>query len=141
MELPGAVKDIGGILGLASLVDGGLRLPKHRPELDAPIGKALAQHFQQTHQLHFPTKTVDKLPLAVGTVNLLKPLPLLGLADADKGEERAGVQRLFPVEGGRVALLIATVCSQVFLDVLLKAFFFVVEVRHDFSPHLSARYL
>ena len=141
MELPGAMEDVGGILGLAGLVDGGLRLPEHGPKLDAPVGKALAQHFQEANQFHFPAKTVDKLPLAVGTVDLLKPLPLFGLAGADKGEERAGVQRLFPVEGGRVALLIATVCSQVFLDVLLKAFFFVVEVRHDFSPHLSARYL
>ena len=109
VKLPGTVEDIGDILGLASLVDGGLRLPEHRPELDAPVGKTLAQHFQQAHQFHFPAKTVDELPLTVGTVNLLKPLPLLGLTGADEGEERAGIQSLFPVKGGRVALLIAAV--------------------------------
>ena len=133
VELPGAVEDIGGILGLAGLVDRGLRLPEHGPELDAPVGEALAQHFQQTHHLHFPAKTVDELPLAVGAVDLFKPLPLLGLAGADEGEERAGVQRLFPVEGGGVALLIAAVGSEVFLNILLKAFFFVVEVRHGYT--------
>lgn len=109
MELPGAVEDIGGILGLAGLVDGGLRLPEHGPELNAPVGKTLAQHFQQTHQLHFPAKTVDELPFTVGAIDFLKPLPLLGLTGTDEGEERAGIQCLFPVKGGGVALLIATV--------------------------------
>ena len=56
VELPGAVEDVGGVLGLAGLVDGGLRLPEYSPELDAPVGKTLAQHFQQAHQLHFPAK-------------------------------------------------------------------------------------
>ena len=109
VELPGAVKDIGGILGLAGLVDGGLRLPEHGPELDASVGKTLAQHFQQPHQLHFPAKTVDELPLTVGAIDFLKPLPLLGLTGTDEREERAGIQCLFPVKGGGVALLIATV--------------------------------
>ena len=45
MELPGAVEDVGGVLGLAGLVDGGLRLPEHGPKLDTPVGEALAQHF------------------------------------------------------------------------------------------------
>ena len=45
MELPGTVEDVGGVLGLAGLVDGSLRLPEHSPELDATVGKALAQHF------------------------------------------------------------------------------------------------
>ena len=58
------MEDVGGILGLTGLVDGGLRLPEYDPELDAPVGEALAQHFQQAHQLHFPTKTVDKLPVS-----------------------------------------------------------------------------
>ena len=45
MELTGAVEDIGGVLDLTGLVDGGLRLPEHSPELDSPVGEALAQHF------------------------------------------------------------------------------------------------
>ena len=130
VELPTAVEDVGGILGLAGLVDRGLRLPEYSPELDAPVGKALAQHFQQTYHLYFPAKTVDELSLTVGTVNLLKPLPLLGLAVADEREERTGIQCLFPVEGGRVTFLIAAVCSEVFLNILLKAFFFYIKVGH-----------
>ena len=109
VELPGAVEDIGGILGLASFVDGGLRLPEHGPELDAPVGKALAQDFQQANQLYFPAETVDELPLAVVSVDFFKPLPLFGLAGADKGEECAGIQRLFPIEGSGITLLIAAV--------------------------------
>ena len=109
VKLPGTVEDIGDILGLASLVDGGLRFPEHDPELDAPVGKTLAQNFQQAHQLHFPAKTVDELPLAVSTVNFLESLPLLGLAGADEGKKCAGVQRLFSVESSGVALLIAAV--------------------------------
>ena len=134
VELPGAVEDIGGILGLAGLVDGGLRLPEHGPELDAPIGKTLAQHFQEAHHLHFPAKTVDELSLAVGTVDFLKPLPLLELAGADEGEECAGIQSLFPVKGGGVALLIAAICSEVFLNILLKAFFFYIKIGHFTAP-------
>ena len=137
VELPGAVEDVGGIEGLAGFVDGGLRLPEYSPELDPPIGKALAQHFQETHQLYFPAKAVDELPLAVGAVDFCKPLPLLGLTGADEGEEGAGVQRLFPVKGGRVALLIAAVCSEIFLNILLEAFFFVVEVRHFITSKLA----
>ena len=133
VELPGAVEDVGGVLGLAGLVDGGLRLPEHGPEFDASVGKTLAQHFQQAHQLHFPAKTVDKLALTVSAINLLKPFPLLGLAGADEGKKRAGIQRLFPVEGGRAALLVATVCSEIFLNILLKAFFSYVKVGHDFT--------
>ena len=133
MELPGAVEDVGGILGLAGLVDGGLRLPEHGPKLDAPVGKALAQHFQEANQFHFPAKTVDKLPLTVGAIDFLKPLPLFGLAGTDEGEERAGVQRLFPIECGGIALLIAAVGQKVFLTILLKAVFFLVEVRHGYA--------
>ena len=137
VELPGAVEDVGGIEGLAGFVDGGLRLPKHGAELDAPVGKALAQYLQQTHQLHLPAKTVNELPLTVGAVNLLKPLPLLGLTGADEGEEGGRVQRLFPVEGSGVALEIAAVCSEIFLNILLEAFFFVVEVRHFITSKLA----
>ena len=133
VELPGTVEDIGGILGLAGLIDGGLRLPEHGTELDAPVGEAMAQHFQKAHQLHFPTKTVNQLPLTVSAINFLKPLPLFGLAGTDEGEERAGVQRLFPIECGGIALLIAAVGQKVFLNILLKAFFFVVEVRHGYA--------
>lgn len=133
MKLPGAVENVGGILGLAGLVDGGLRLPEHGPELDAPVGKTLAQHFQQTHQLHFPTKTVDELPLAVRAVDLFKPLPLLRLAGADEREERAGIQRLFTVEGGGIALLIAAVGQEIFLNILLKAFFFYIKIHNRHS--------
>jgi len=132
VELPSAVEDVGSILGLAGLVDGGLRLPEHSPELDAPVGKTLAQDFQQANQLHFPAETVNELPLTVGTVDLLKPLPLLGLAGADEREESVGVQCLFPVESGRVAFLIAAVCSEVFLNILLKAFFFYIKIWHYF---------
>ena len=136
VELPGAVKDVGGILGLTGLVDGGFWLPEHDPELDAPVGEALAQHFQEAHLLHFPAEAVDELPLAVGAVDLLKPCPLLGLAGADEGEERADVQRLFPVKGGGVALLITAMGQEVFLNILLKAFFFVVKVRHGYTYFL-----
>lgn len=117
-------------MGLAGLVDGGLRLPEHGPKLDAPVGKALTQHFQEANQLHFPAKTVDELPLAVSAIDFLKPLPLLGLACPNEGKKRAGVQCLFPVKGGGVALLIAAVCSEVLLDILLKAFFFYVKIGH-----------
>ena len=133
VKLSGAVEDVGGILGLAGLVDRGFWLPEHSPELDAPVGKALAQHFQQTYHLHFPAKTVDELTLAVSTVNFLESLPLLELTGTDEGEERAGVQRLFPVEGAGVALLIAAVGQEVFLNILLKAFFFYVKVGHSYS--------
>ena len=134
VELPGTVEDVGGVLSLAGLIDRGLRLPEHGPELDAPVGKTLAQYFQQAHQLHFPAKTVDELALTVGTVDFLKPLPLLGLAGANEGEESGGVQRLFPVEGSGVALLIAAMGKKVFLNILLKALFFYVKVGHYFSP-------
>ena len=130
VKLSGAVEDVGGILGLAGLIDGGFRLPEHSPELDTPVGKALAQHFQQAHQLHFPAKTVDELPLTVGAVDFLKPLPLLGLAGTDKGKECTGVQCFFPIEGGGVALLIAAMGQKVFLNILLKPFFFYVKVGH-----------
>ena len=133
VELPGAVEDVGGVLGLTGLVEGGFRLPEHRPEPDAPVGKALAQHFQEARHLHFPAKAVDELALAVGAVDLLESLPLLGLAGADEGEEGAGIQRLFPVEGGGVALLIAAMGQEIFLNVLLKAFFSYVKVGHGYT--------
>ena len=133
VELPCAVEDISGILGLAGFVDGGLWFPKHSPELDAPVSEALAQHFQEAHQLHFPAETVNELPLAVGTVDLFKPLPPLGLACPNEGKKGSGIQRLFPIEGGGVALLIAAVCSEVFLNILLKAFFLVVKVGHGYT--------
>ena len=131
VELPGAVKDVGGILGLTGLVDGGFWLPEHDPELDSPVGEALAQHFQEAHLLYFPAEAVDELPLAVGAVDLLKPRPLLGLAGADEGEERADIQRLFPVKGGGIALLVAAVGNEGFLNILLKAFFSYVKVGHS----------
>ena len=109
VELPGTVEDVGGVLGLTGFIDRGLWLPEHGPELDAPVGKALAQYFQEAHHLYFPAKTVNELPLTVGTIDSLKPLPLLGLTGTDEGEERAGIQCLFPVKGGGVARLIASV--------------------------------
>lgn len=126
------MKDVGGILGLTGLVDGGFWLPEHDSELDAPVGEALAQHFQEAHLLYFPAEAVDELPLAVGAVDLLKPRPLLGLAGADEREERADIQRLFPVKGGGIALLITTVGQEVFLNILLKTSFSCVKVRHYF---------
>lgn len=132
MELPGAVEDVGGILGLVGLVDRGLWLPEHSPELDAPVGKTLAQDFQQTNHLHFPAETVNELPLTVGTVDFFKPLLLLGLTGADKGKKCTGIQRLFPIEGGGATFLIASVCSEIFLNILLKTFFFYVKIWHYF---------
>lgn len=141
VELPCAVEDISGILGLAGLIDGGLRLPEHSSKLDTSVGKTLAQHFQQPYHLHFPAKTVDELPLAVGTVDFFKPLPLLGLAGADEGKKGSGIQRLFPIEGGGVALLIAAVGQKVFLNILLKAFFLVVEVGHGYTSILRTIFI
>ena len=45
------------------------------PELDTPVAEALTQHFQESHYLRFPAKTINELPLAVGDIDLLKPLP------------------------------------------------------------------
>ena len=136
VQLPGAVEDIGGILGLAGLIDGGLRLPEHRPELDAPVGKTLAQHFQQAHQLHFPAKALHQLALTVSTIYLLKPCPRFGLACPHKPQEGAHIQRLLPVKGPGVSLLIPALCDQIFLDVLFKALFFYVEVGHGGSSYI-----
>ena len=138
MQLPGTMENIGSILGLASLVDGGLRFPEHSSKLDSPVGKALAQHSQQAYHLHFPTKTVDELSLTVGTVYLFKPLPLLRLACPNEGKKRADVQRFFPVEDGGVALLVAAVCSEVFLNILLKTSFPYIEIRHSQIPHFGS---
>ena len=65
MELPGAVENVCGVLGLAGFVDGGLRLPEYRPEGNAPIGEALAQYLQQANLFDFPAEPVHQLLFAV----------------------------------------------------------------------------
>lgn len=39
----------------------------------------------------------------------------------------------FTVEGSGVAFLIAAVGNETFLNILLKAFFFIVEIRHSYT--------
>ena len=133
MQLPGAVQDVGRILGLGGLIDFGFRFPEHGPELDAPVGEALPQNLQQPHHLHFPAKALHDLPLTVGTIDFLKPFPRFGLADTDEGDKGTNVQGLLPVKGLGAPLLISTLCGQVFLNVLFKALFFYVEVGHVFT--------
>lgn len=142
MKLSRAMEYVCGILGLTDLIHRRLRLPKHGPELDPVVGKALTQNFQQADLLHFPAKALYNLLLAVGAVYLLVLLPLLRLAYPDERKESAGIQRLISVECRWVTLLIAAVCSEVFLYILLKAFFFVVEVGHDVHliyPYISIK--
>ena len=130
VQLAGAVQDIGGILGLAEGVHGGFRLPEHGVELDAPVGKALAQHLQKPHQPDLPAEALDELALAVRAIDAGVALPLLGLAGADEGKERAGIQRAFPVKGGGVALLVAAMGQEGCFDVLFEALFSCIEVGH-----------
>ena len=135
VQLAGAVQDIGGILGLAEGVHGGFRLPEHGAELDAPVGKALTQHLQKPHQPDLPAEALDELALAVRAIDAGVALPLLGLTGADEGKERAGIQRALPVKGGGVALLVAAMGQKIFLNILLKAFFFYVKIGHSYiSP-------
>ena len=111
VQLPGAVQDVGRILGLGGLIDFGFRLPEHRPELDAPVGEALPQNLQQAHHLHFPAKALHQLALTVGTIDFLKPLPRFGLAGTNEGDKGADVQGFPPVKVLGVSLLISTLCG------------------------------
>ena len=132
MELTGAVKDIGPILGNRRRIETGLRFPENRTELDAAVGKPVAEHIQEGGHFHLPVKALNNLVLTVAAVNLLIPLPLRGLARFDEGDKCGAVEGEFAVEGERVAFLVAPISDQIFFDILFEAFFFYVKISQVF---------
>ena len=132
MELAGAVEDIGLILGNRRRIETGLRFPENRTELDAAVGKPVAEHIQEGGHFHLPVKALNDLYLTLATVNLLIPLPLRGLARFDEGDKCGAVEGEFAVEGEGVAFLVAPISYQIFFDILFEAFFFYVKISQVF---------
>ena len=133
MELTGAVKDIGPILGNRRRIETGLRFPENRTELYAAVGKPVAEHIQEGGHFHLPVKAFNNLIFTIATINLLIPLPLGGLARFDEGDKCGAVEGEFAVEGEGVAFLVAPVGDQIFFDILFEAFFFNIKVGHSAS--------
>ena len=132
MELAGAVEDIGLILGNRRRIETGLRFPENRTELDAAVGKPVAEHIQEGGHFHLPVKALNDLYLTLATVNLLIPLPLRGLARFDEGDKCDAVEGKFAVECEGVAFLVAPIRDQIFFDILFEAFFFYVKISQVF---------
>ena len=130
MELAGAVEDIGLILGNRRRIETGLRFPENRTELDAAVGKPVAEHIQEGGHFHLPVKALNDLYLTLAAVNLLIPLPLRGLARFDERDECRTVKGEFAVECEGVAFLVAPISDQIFFDILFEAFFFNIKVGH-----------
>ena len=130
MELAGAVGDIGLILGNRRRIETGLRFPENRAELDAAVGKPVAEHVQEGCHFHLPVKALNNLVLTVAAVNLFIPFPLGGLARFDERDKCHAVEGEFTVEGEGVAFLVAPINDQIFFDILFEAFFFNIKVGH-----------
>ena len=132
MELAGTVEDIGLILDDRRRIETGLRFPENRTELDAAIGKTVAEHVQEGGHFHLPVETFNDFILTVATVNLLISLPLGGLARFDERDECRAIEGEFAVKGEGVAFLVASVSDQIFFDILFEAFFFYVKISQVF---------
>ena len=130
MELAGAVEDIRLILGNRRRIEAGLGFPEDRAELDAAVGKPVAEYVEERCHFYLPVKALNDLYLTLATVNLLIPLPLRGLARFDEGDKCGAVEGEFAVEGEGIAFLVAPVSDQIFFDILFEAFFFNIKVQH-----------